>query len=198
MSDTKIADFLAEALEHEKGGVQIYETALKCAVMPELAEEWEKYLDQTRMHVRVLSEVLTSLQLDAYRQTPGRTVVRLTGAALVQAMETALQSGDRDAAQIIACECVVLAETKDHANWELIGQIAKSAGGERSDILKNAYEQIEDEEDAHLYHSKGWCRELWLQAVGLEAVLPPPEETRDVRTLRDEADVVEQRAKELS
>ena len=42
--------------------------------------------------------------------------------------------------------------------------------------------KIEDEEYEHIYHSKGWCRELWIASLGLEAVLPPPEEQKDVKT----------------
>ena len=45
-----------------------------------------------------------------------------------------------------------------------------------------AYEEIEDEEDEHLYHTQGWCRELWLKSLGLKAVLPPPEEKKDVKS----------------
>lgn len=37
----------------------------------------------------------------------------------------ALKSGNPEAAQIVAAECVVAAETKDHLNWELVGQAAK-------------------------------------------------------------------------
>jgi hypothetical protein len=41
---------------------------------------------------------------------------------------------------------------------------------------------VEDQEDEHLYHTKGWCRELWLESLGLKVVLPPPEERRNVKT----------------
>lgn len=64
--------------------------------------------------------------------------------------------------ELVACDCVVLAETKDHANWELIGKCAEALDGEEAEILKTAYEKVEDQEDEHLYHTKGWCRELWL------------------------------------
>jgi hypothetical protein len=77
---------------------------------------------------------------------------------------------------------VVLAETKDHLDWELLGEVAKELKGEEQEALRSAYEQIEDEEDEHLYHTRGWCRELWLKSLGLKAVLPPPEERRDVKT----------------
>src|SRR5215475_8984590 len=106
MKDAQVTDFLLQALEHEKGGVQIYETAVKCAVLPELVEEWQKYLDQTRMHVRVLTEIAGVLKIDLYKETIARQILRQNGAALVQAMQTALQSGDRETAQLIAADCV--------------------------------------------------------------------------------------------
>jgi hypothetical protein len=49
-------------------------------------------------------------------------------------------------------------------------------------MLRDAYEEIEDQEDEHLYHSKGWCRELWLESLGMKAVLPPPEEVKQVKS----------------
>jgi rubrerythrin len=172
-------DLLYQALETEKGGVQIYSTALRCAVNKDLKEEWNEYLEQTKTHVQVVTEILRALDLDPDTETPGRKVVRYIGTSLVKAMEMALKSADPQAAQIVAAECISLAETKDHLNWELIGELAKSA---QSDLLSQAYKQVEDQEDEHLYHTKGWTRELWIKALGMPAVLPPPEEVREVKT----------------
>ena len=97
-------------------------------------------------------------------------------------MEKALAGGDPAAAQIVAAECVVVAETKDHLDWQLIGEAAKKATGAAREALKEAWEEVEDQEDEHLYHTKGWCRELWMEALGLPAVLPPPEEKKHVKT----------------
>jgi len=44
------------------------------------------------------------------------------------------------------------------------------------------HEQVEDEEDEHLYHTKGWSRELWIESLGMKAVIPPPEEVKKVET----------------
>jgi len=82
----------------------------------------------------------------------------------------------------VAAECVVLAETKDHQNWELLGEIAKKLTGEEKKAISEAHEEVEDEEDEHLYHTQGWSRELWLDHLGMAAVLPPPEEKKDVKT----------------
>jgi rubrerythrin len=175
-------DLLYQALETEKGGVQVYSTALRCVINSDLREEWTEYLDQTKNHVQVMSDVLRGLGLDPDAETPGRRVVRFIGTSLVKAMEMALRCTDPMAAQIVAAECVVLAETKDHLNWELIGELAKNGDAGDPDLLKAAHEQVEDEEDEHLYHTQGWTRELWIQALGMPAVLPPPEETEDVKT----------------
>jgi hypothetical protein len=40
-------------------------------------------------------------------------------------MEMARGAGNPQAAQLVAAECVVEAETKDHMNWELIGLLAE-------------------------------------------------------------------------
>lgn len=182
MNMTQLRELLLQSLEHERGGIKIYETAIRCAVRDDLQDEWSHYLEQTRHHVEVLTKVCQTLDIDAGMQTPGCVIVKDLGLALVRAMDTALAAGQPEAAQIVACECVTLAETKDHANWELIGEAAAVAEGEAAQALGDAYDEIEDQEDEHLYHSKGWCRELWLESLGLNAVLPPPEEVEHVTT----------------
>jgi hypothetical protein len=182
MKDEKLRELLYQALETEQGGVQVYETALRCVVNEDLKKEWQEYLEQTRTHVQVVENLFTQLSLDPEAETPGRLVVRHIGQSLVRAMEMALDAGKPEAAQIVAAECIVLAETKDHLNWELIGELAKKAKGEKGSALKEAHEAVEEEEDEHLYHTTGWCRELWIDSLGMPAVLPPPEEKKDVKT----------------
>jgi len=182
MDTQRLEELLLNSLEHELGGVKIYEKALECARRDDLREQLEKYLEQTRTHVASLEAACAALGVDARRESAGRQVVRHVGAALVAAMDMALQGGDAAAAELVACECVVLAETKDHADWQLLGKCAEQLEGAGGDALRSAYSRIEDEEDEHLYHSRGWCRELWVQALGLPAVLPPPEEQQQVKT----------------
>lgn len=194
----QVRELLLQSLVHERGGALVYNTALECAVNDDLREEWEKYLDQTIRHVDILTGVCLAMGLDPDEMTPGCQIVQHNGKALVIAMKMALANSDREAAQLVACDCVVLAETKDHANWELIGQCADQLGPEAGSLLKEAHDQVEDEEDEHLYHTKGWCRELWLESLGLKAVLPPPEETQHVKTALDAAKVDKARKKKSS
>lgn len=176
-------ELLYQMLETELGGVQVYTTALECVVNEELEEEWTKYLEQTKRHVEIVREMFGEFGLDPEAQTPGRQVVHHIGESLVKAMQMALGSGgEPEAAELVACECVVFAETKDHLNWELLSKCAEKAKGEEKRVMKVACDEVEDQEDEHIYHSKGWCRELWIQSLGMPAVLPPPEEEKDVKT----------------
>jgi rubrerythrin len=177
-----VKELILQSLEHERGGVKIYETALKCAQNEDLKQEWEKYHQETERHVQILQDVCSQMQLDAEEQTPGRKIVADMGRSLVAAMEAALGAGDPKQAEIVACECVVLAEEKDHSNWQLIDEVAKKMTGAEGKALKEAVKEVEDQEDEHYYHSKGWLRELSLASLGLKAVLPPPEEKKHVKT----------------
>ena len=149
MNEEMMQELLYQALETEMGGVQVYQTALRCVQNEELKEEWEEYLEHTQRHVEIVREVFTKLDLDPETETPGRVVVRHIGESLVKAIQMALESGPPEAAELVATECVVHAETK---------------------------------EDEHLDHTTGWSRELWIQGLGMPAVLPPPEEEKDVKT----------------
>jgi hypothetical protein len=182
MNQERLNELLYQALETEQGGILIYETAMRCALNHELKEEWGEYLAQTKHHERVVRELMEQMNLDPERDTPGRAVVHHIGQSLVKAMEMALDDGPPEGAQLVASECVVLAETKDHMNWELLHQFAESATGETKTALQEAVDEVEEEEDEHLYHGAGWARELWIEFLGMPAVLPPPEEEKDVKT----------------
>jgi hypothetical protein len=121
------------------------------------------------------------MQLDPEEQTPGRKIVHDMGASLVAAIEAGAGT-DPAQAEVIAAECVVLAEEKDHSNWQLIGEVAKKMTGAEGKALKEAHKEVEDQEDEHYYHTKGWLRELSMKALGMKAVLPPPEEKKHVKT----------------
>ena len=182
MEREQLTELLYQSLETELGGVQVYTTAVECAVNEDLKEEWEKYLEQTQNHVEIMEQLLTDLGLDPGAETAGRQVVRHIGESLVTAMEMARKAGDPAAAQLVAAECVVHAETKDHMNWELMGEAAKELTGDEAELIVEAVSEVEEEEDEHLYHSMGWARELWIESLGMPAVLPPPEEEKDVKT----------------
>ena len=182
MNDEQLQELLFQALETEIGGQRVYEAAILCALNEDLRQEWEKYLAETRTHEVILRETFERIGMDPEMETPGRAVVRFKGKALVESMSLALREGGAAAAQLVAAECVVEAETKDHQNWELIGKVSEELTGDKAKALSEAHAKVEDEEDQHLYHTMGWARELWIESLGMPAVLPPPEEEKKVTT----------------
>ena len=156
MKKEQLHELLYQALETGQGGIAVYSTALRCALNDDLKKEWQEYLEQTTRHEAIVRGAFEKLGLDAAADTPGRQVVRHIGESLVAAMEMASASGPHEAAQLVAGECVVLAETKDHLNWELMSVAAEAATGATAAALGEACSQVEDEEDEHLYHSTGW------------------------------------------
>jgi hypothetical protein len=195
MNEAQLQELLYQGLETEMGGVQVYKAAVACAVNDELKQEFEKYLEETTHHVEIYQQIFAELGLDPETETPGRKVVRHFGESLVQAMEMA-RSGDKpEAAELVAAECVIMAEVKDHQNWELIGKVieARDTAKKYKDVLKGPWEEVESQEDQHLYHTMGWSRELWIQSLGMPAVLPPPEEQKHVETAIGAARAEQQR-----
>ena len=132
--------------------------------------------------MEIVEGVIQTFGLGPATVTPGRAVVRHIGESLVRTMEMALEAGNPKAAELVAAECVTLAETKDHLNTELLGETSKKLKGDEGKSLNSVDAVIEEQEDDHLYHCAGWGGELWIRALGMPAVLPPPGEQKDVKT----------------
>ena len=73
MTDEQVAkqieELLYQALETEKGGVEVYKTALRCALNEDLKEEWERYLEETQNHVEVVSDLLNERDAEVRRRS---------------------------------------------------------------------------------------------------------------------------------
>lgn len=176
----QLKELLLQMMETELGGEQVYRTALACVKNDDLRHEWEGYLQETLSHQNVVRSTCEALGIDCDENCASRQIVKLIGDSLVKAMAQASKTTDANVAQLVACECVVHAETKDQANWELLGKLAEAATGETRKILDDAYSSVDNDEQHHLFHTKGWCRELWIEQLGMPAVLPPPEEVKQV------------------
>jgi hypothetical protein len=182
MDRSNLDELLLQAMETELGGEQLYLAAIENAVSPEVRKEWTKYLEETRTHQEVLVRVFAAGGLDVDAESPGRELVRAKGEALVSIVKAARTAGDPNLGELVAAESIVEAESKDHQNWKLIGLMVEHVDGELAAALGEAYEEVAEQEAEHLFHTMGWARELWLEFLGVPAVLPPPEEEKHVAT----------------
>ncbi len=182
MEKKQLHDLIYQAIESERSCARVYEMALRCVQNERLKKEWQSYLGHTRQHAQVAIELCQTLGIDPDVETAGRTFSKHIGECLTKAMEAALDSRDRVAAEVVAAECIVMAETRNFHNWDLIGEAAGKARNGESRALKTAYDAVESEQHEHLYLGQGWSRELWIQHLGMPAVIPPPEKEKAVKT----------------
>jgi hypothetical protein len=175
-------DLLYQALETEIGGEGVYRAALELAREEDLVKEWEEYLEQTLTHRQRLLGAFETLGLDPDAETDSRKIVRRKAEGLVEAMRMAGETLSPQGAQLVAGECVVEAETKDHLNWSLLEHIVEAGPKQYADALREPVEETLVEEAEHRFHTEGWTRELWLAHLGFDAALPPPEEEKSVQT----------------
>ncbi|MEX0827019.1 MAG: hypothetical protein WD184_09765 [Acidimicrobiia bacterium] len=181
MNRQHLDELLYQAIETELGGEKLYRAAIASAVNTDLAKEWKTYLEETLQHQEILRSIFKVAGLDVDTETIGRLAVRAKGTALVAAVKAA-RLADPRIGELVAAESVVEAESKDHQNWELLGRMAEHVDGALGDALREAYDEVGEQEAEHLFHTMGWARELWLDYLGVPAVLPPPEEQKSVKT----------------
>ncbi len=156
-----LANLLSAFAAHERCGVHLYRTVSTLTQYPDWRERYEEFKAQTEEHVRILSELITTLRGDPMYVSP---LARMTQFTNTKLMESILLDGSVDGLtrELTMIEAVLLAESKCHANWELLGQIAaqmRDATAARA--IREAVEQVEDQEDEHL----AWARENWQQMI---------------------------------
>ncbi|MBI0325599.1 hypothetical protein [Burkholderia plantarii] len=156
--------------------ITVYDAALACATRDELGDEWRAHRDAARRRAQLLGTAFDALGLDADTTSRGRTAAAALGKSLLEVIAYAAQGDDRAAAERVAAECVLLVETKDQLNRTLLAIAAERITGPVAQVLKDMVEAIEADGEPRVLHTRGWARELWLDALGLAAVLPPPEE----------------------
>lgn len=177
----KVRELLLQCLEAELGGVEVYRAALQCALHEDLRDDWTEYLAQTEEHVERVRDLCRVYGVDPDQETVGRQVGRHLCSSFVGAIRMARASAPAEDAEIVAAECVALAETKDQQNWELLGRLVDEGDLENVTAIEQACGEIEEQEEEHLDQALAWARELWAAALDLDADLPPSNEGDDER-----------------
>jgi len=168
MQPQVLLDKLSEFLMTEQCGLQLYRVVAARSILPELRSTYEAFGRETAHHREVLVQLITQLGGDPDYVSPTARLVQFKASKLLDA---ALMVGGLSMAEaeVSDLENVLLAETKDHANWHLLQQLTLS--GEQGQALQAAVDAVEDQEDGHL----SWAREtlsgLCLQL--LEEPSPP-------------------------
>jgi len=165
ISHDVLRDKLSEFLAVERGGLKLYELALQIVTDPTVSAKFREFRDQTRKHETILIRVMNSLGMDPGHMSPAARVAELKASALHQTMMST-DGLPPQAVEVNAIENIVLAETKDHADWELLGKIARQSDNEKlRDVLKPAVAEVEPQEDEHLSWTKEQLARLEFAAI---------------------------------
>ena len=154
ISHEMLRDKLSEFLAVERGGLKLYEQALLLVSDPKVSQRFGEFLEQTRKHETIVISLMHQLGMDSSYVSPAAKVAEQKASALLQTMMSS-DGLPPKAVEINAIENIVLAETKDHADWELLGKIARQATDDKvREVLAPAVSEVEPEEDDHLNWTK--------------------------------------------
>jgi rubrerythrin len=159
-----LMDMLSEFLTVEKGGCQLYQHALARTSDPDVVNQYEIFLKQTMKHAELLTQAIQQLGGDPAYMSAGAQLAQTKAECLLKTMVS--DGLNPLMAELNMLENLVLAETKDQADWELLGKLSRLSTDEHvRDVLKPIVETVEPEEDDHLEWNKRKMAELAFRAV---------------------------------
>jgi rubrerythrin len=149
------ADLLSACVAHERCGTHLYRSVAGRTSMRNLRQQYERFGAETERHVQLLEELVLSAGGDPHYVSPAARATELAGSGLVESTYRLGGSLDDLTAELAMLEAVLLAEAKDHDNWELLAQLTATmaAGPVRSQFESVCAEVLAQEEEHY-----GWAR----------------------------------------
>ena len=157
-----LADLLSSFLAHEQGGYHLYLVAAGATQDGRLRDRYQEFGRETENHIRILEELILRLGGDPGFVSPAARLVEATGSKLLEVPGLLEGTADQATVELALLEAVVLAETKDHADWKLLQSLTDDMPeGDVREAFRAAVDQVEQEEDGHL----SWAITAWEQMV---------------------------------
>ena len=121
-----ILDQLSEFLMVEQGGLQLYRVAAARAVDPTLKAKYDEFGRETAHHREVLVRLIERLGGDPSHVSPTARVAQFKASKLLESASVVDGLSEQEI-MLNDLENVLLAETKDQADWELLKRMADQA-----------------------------------------------------------------------
>jgi len=175
MNNEVVLDKLSEFLMVEQCGWQLYRVVGERASDPELHERYEEFGRETDRHRTILTGLIRDLGGDPDYVSPTARLAQAKSEALLASALVAgpLGEAEREANDL---EKVLLAETKDHADWELLSKLVEQLPtGKTKTAIEAAVAEVEPQEDEHLEWAQTKLATLGLQAIMGQTSPPEPD-----------------------
>ena len=166
-----LQQFLSEMLAVEQGGVTLYERALEELSHNDLRSKLEQFHQQTQRHVQLCEDMLSAAGGNEDEMSPGAQAAEHKAEGLLSA-EVPEELND-----INNLENLVLAETKDHWNWELLGSLMEQIEHrELKKLIRRAVREVRKQEHDHLSWSQKTLTRLATEAAHHQPEMEDAEE----------------------
>ena len=198
MQHLVMLDKLSEFLMVEQGGLELYRVAASRCTVPDMKARYEEFGQETAHHREVLIRLIERLGGDPSYVSPTARVAQFKAAKLLES-SSCVGGLSQQEIEMNDLENVLLAETKDHADWHLLSEIAKGMAdpglvqtiqegakqmlgmtpnglslGQVQQLIQDAVDEVEDQEDEHL----AWARDTLTQmslTMAFQGPAPSPE-----------------------
>src|SRR5215216_4005515 len=117
-------DKLSEFLMVEQCGFELYKVEASRSTTPELKQKYDEFGRETAHHREVLIRLIERLGGDPSYVSPTARVAQFKAAKLLES-SSCIAGLSQQEIEMNDLENVLLAETKDHADWHLLREIAK-------------------------------------------------------------------------
>jgi len=185
LSQDWLKNFLSEMLAVEKGGVKLYQKALDELQHPELEEKLTVFLDQTERHVELCTDMLNAVDGDSDYRSPGARAADHKANGLMSTKVPA------ELVELNNLENLVLAETKDHWNWEMLASVvATIEDPELKRLVKRATTEVLKQEQSHLKWTEQTLTKLAM-AAAMQGSGSEADETEEFDSDRTRSDLDE-------
>jgi rubrerythrin len=161
-----VSDLLSAFLAHEQCGVHLYRTVAGATGNPMLEAKYRDFLGDTERHVEILMRLISQLGGDPQYVSPSARLVHAMNTHLILGVVLGAGSADELPREMAMLEAVLLAETKDHADWSLLATLCDDLpDGPTREALRRAVAEVEPEEDEHVE----WARTTWQRMTMMQA-----------------------------
>ncbi len=173
------ADLLSACLAHERCGVHLYRSVAQRTTIEEHRARYEEFGAETLEHVRILEELIAGAGGDPHYVSPSARATEKAAAGLLESTWCLAGSVDETTAELSMVEAVMLAEAKDHGNWELLAMLAgHMAEGDVRTQLQAAVDVVLAQEEDHYGWAAAARTRLLFMAVTDGVEPPEPDEVR--------------------
>jgi len=191
-------DKLSEFLMVEQCGFELYKVVAERATTPELKQKYQEFGGETARHREVLVRLIERLGGDPSYISPPARVAQFKAAKLLESA-LAVDGLSQPEIEINDLENVLLAETKDHADWHLLSELAKQMASpsmmaklqdattqalgmmpsglsmvDMQQAIQAAVDEVEDQEDEHLSWARDTLTRMCLE-MAMNGPAPSPE-----------------------